>query len=132
MKQTYPKIAKPTAGFSLMEVLLLVAVLGIVGAATGKALIAIAKVAPQNDISYQLETRLISKMEEIRSMAFDAVAVGSPNSTLSDSVTVLNVAYPRTVTVALADGNGDGTADSTFKQVTVTCGGRSISTLISK
>jgi prepilin-type N-terminal cleavage/methylation domain-containing protein len=118
-------------GFSLMEVLMLVAILGIVGAAAGKALTAMAKIPGQTDVSYQLETRLVSKLEQIRALPFDSVAVGSPNSTLSDTVVVSNTTYPRTVTVDFADGDGNGSADSTFKQITVTCAGRSVSTLIS-
>ena len=118
-------------GFSLMEVLLLVAILGIVGAGAGKALTSIAKVPGQTDLSYQLETRLISKLEQIRSLPFDSVPIGSP-STLSDTVQVSNTTYPRTVTVDYADGDGNGSADLTIKQVTVTCAGRTISTLISK
>ena len=119
-------------GFSLMEVLLLVVILGIVGAAAGRALQAVAKVPGQNEQNFQIETLLISKMEQIRSMSFDTIAVGSPSSTLSDTVTVANTSYPRTVTVALADGNGDGFAETTFKQITVSCGGQSVTTLISR
>jgi prepilin-type N-terminal cleavage/methylation domain-containing protein len=126
------KISSKKRGFSLMEVLMLVAILGIVGAAAGRALISMGKVPGQTDLSYQLETRLISKLEEIRALHFDTVAVGSPNPTLSDYVGVSGVSYPRTVTVVLADGDGNGSADATFKQVTVTLAGRSISTLISR
>jgi type II secretory pathway pseudopilin PulG len=124
--------AKKSKGFSLVEVLLLVVVLGIVGAAAGRALQVIAKVPDQTDQNFQLETRLISKMEQVRSLGFDAVTVGNPNTTLSDTVTVSGKNYPRIVVVALADGDGNAAADATLKQITVTCAGRSVSTLISK
>ncbi len=119
-------------GFSLMEVLVLVVVIAIVGAAAGKALQTVARTPVLTDQTFQLETQLISKMESIRAMTFDNVAVGSPNATLSDIVTVSGTTYQRTVTVALADANGDGNVENNFKLITVTCGGQSISTMISR
>lgn len=119
-------------GFSLMEVLILVAVIAVVGAAAGRALQVVARTPVLTDQNYQIETQLISKMEEIRAMTFDNIAVGSPNSTLSDIVTISGTSYQRTVTVALADANGDGSAEANFKQITVTCGGQTISTLITR
>lgn len=118
--------------FSLLEVLVLVVVIGIVGAAAGRALQAVCRTPVLTDQTYQLETQLISKMEAIRAMTFDSIAVGSPNATLTDMVTVSGTNYQRTVTVALADANGDGLAENNFKLITVTCGGQSISTLITR
>jgi len=119
-------------GFSLLEVLVLVVVIAIVGAAAGRALQTVARTPVLTDQTFQLETQLISKMESIRAMTFDNIAVGSPNSTLSDIVTVSGTTYQRIVTVALADANGDGSAEATFKIITVTCGGQSISTMITR
>ena len=120
-------------GFSLVEVLLLVLVLGIVGTAAGQALQSIARIPGQADLHFQIETRLISRMEEIRAMDFDAVALGNPSS-LSDSIPIgpHNTTYTRNVVVALADANGDGNVEATFKQVTITCGGQSVTMLLSK
>lgn len=118
-------------GFSLLECILLVLILGIVGAAAGRAILAAARSPAQNDRIYQLETSLISKMEQIRALPFNSVAVGSPNTTLTDSVTIYSTAYQRTVTVTLADGDGNGAADATFKRVNISCGGMSVETLIS-
>jgi len=126
------KIARHPGGFSLMEVLLLVMILGIVGVAAGSSLQTIAKSPTRTDQNFQGEEALVSKLEAIRALGFSSIAVGSPNTTLSDSVTIGGVTYARTVTVALADGDGDGNADSTFKQVTVACNGQTISTLISQ
>src|ERR1035437_1492517 len=117
-----PGARRPARGFSLMEVLLLVVVLGIVGAAAGQALQAVAKVPSQTDTVFQIETQMISKMEQIRSMTFDNVPTGTG---LSDTVQIAGMSYNRTVTVALADPNGGG-ASATFKQVTVACGGQSV------
>jgi hypothetical protein len=115
-----------------MEVLLLVVVLGIVGAAAGQALQAMAKVPGQADLDFQIETLLISKMETIRSLGFDSIAAGSPNATLSDSVTIGAASYGRTVNVTVLT-NPDGSGNSgTFKQITVTSGGLSVTTLISR
>lgn len=119
-------------GFSLMEVLMVVVIIGIVGAGAGRALQAVAKTPGQNDLNFQVETQLISKMEEIRGMAFDNIGLGMPNATLSDTVTIGGQGYARTVNVQVADANGDGFADANFKQITVTCGGQSVSTMISK
>ena len=112
-------------GFSLMEVLLLVVVLGIVGGAAGQALQSVAKVPVQADLDLQIETQLISKMESIRSLPFDSVTVGNLSS-LTDTVMMNNAQYTRAVTVALADANGDGMTEATFKQVTIVCSGHSI------
>jgi len=116
-----------------MEVLLLVLVLGIVGGAAGQALQSIAKVPGQTDLNFQIETRLISKMEEIRALDFDAIDVGSP-SLLSDTVPIgpQAVSYARTVAVALIDANGDGAPEATFKQITITCGGQCVTMLLAK
>jgi Tfp pilus assembly protein PilV len=119
-------------GFSLLEVLVLVVVIAIVGVAAGQALVNVARTPVAADQNFQIETQLISKMEDIRAMSFDSVAVGSPNSTLSDIVTIAGTDYQRTVTVTLADANGDGLAEAGFKAITVTCGGQTVSTLISR
>jgi hypothetical protein len=115
-----------------MECLLLVAIMGIMAVASGQALQTIAKSPGQNDQAFQIETQLLSKMESIRAMSFDGISLGSPNSTLSDSVIVSGQTYQRTVNVALVDGTGDGVADVNLKQVTVTCGGQSVSTLVTR
>lgn len=120
------------AAFSLMECLMLIVILGIVGVGAGQALQSVAKSAGQTDTAFQIETQLLSKMEQIRALAFDSVAVGAPNSALTDTLTINNQSYARTVTVALADANGDGVVEANFKQITVTCGGQSVSTCISK
>ena len=119
-------------GFSLMEVLMLVVVLGIVGAAAGQALRAVERAPVQNDQNFQIETQLISKMEAIRAMTFDNIAVGSPNSDLSGWVTVGTSSYQCIVTVALADPNGGSSPQNNFKQITVTCGGQSVTTCITR
>ena len=103
-----PPEGRPARAFSLIEVLVLVVVLGIVGAAAGRALQAVVRTPVLTDQSFQLETQIVSKMEDIRAKSFDSVAVGSPNATLSDIVTVGGVNYQRTVTVAYADADGNG------------------------
>jgi len=120
---------KKQRGFSLIEVLLLVTVLGIVGGAAGQAMIVVAKVPSQTDMHFQIETRLISKMETIRALDFDDI-----NDTLTDSVPIgpQSTIYARTVTVTNIAGSGGGTPDSTFKQITITCGGQSVTMFVAK
>jgi len=121
-------------GFSLMEVLVLVVVLGIVGAAAGQALQAMARTPVAADETFQIETQIISKMEELRALSFASVVVGATTSTVSigDASVGGNVKYYQmTVTISLADANGDGIADATMKQISVTCGGQTMTTMIS-
>src|ERR1044072_8428526 len=98
-------------GFSLMEVLVLVVVLGIVGAAAGRALQTMARTPVAADETMQIETQIISKMEELRARSFASVAVGSTTSTVSigdASVGGAVKSYQMSVEVGLADANGDG------------------------
>ena len=117
-----------------MEVLVMVVVLGIVGAAAGQALQAMARTPVAADETFQIETQIISKMEELRCQTFAAVVVGSTNSTVSIGDATVGGAvkyYQMTVVVSLADANGDGVADATLKQISITCGGQTMTTLIS-
>ena len=134
------RLPRRRRGFTLLEVLLLVGVLGVVGAAAGQAMQVAAKIPSETDMHFQIETRLISKMEEIRAMQFDAIAVGNP-STLSDEVPIgpKDLRYDRRVVVSFADpGNGlaleayRASSVDTFKKVTVTCGGQSATIFITK
>jgi prepilin-type N-terminal cleavage/methylation domain-containing protein len=129
---TQPNSRRMKRGFSLVEVMVLVVVLGIVGSAAGTALQAMIKSPGQTDQFYQIEMQTISKMEAIRALSFDQIALGNPNGSLTDMIAINNTYYQRVVTVTLADANGDGTVDATFKQITVTCGGQSVSTLLSR
>lgn len=121
--------------FTLIEVLVLVVVLGIVAAATGRALQAVARTPVTTDEVFQLETRLISKMEEIRATPFDTLLVGE--TPYSISIGDLNIPgatkyHQMTVNVALADADGNGLPEANFKQVTISVAGQSVTTLITR
>ena len=111
---------------------MLVIILGIVGASAGQILQATAKSIPQADTQLQIETGLVSTMESLRGKTFDQLLVGSPSSTVVSAVTINGVSVAPTVNVTLADANGDGAADATFKQITVQIQGQSLSTLVNK
>lgn len=123
------KTCRKYSGFSLMESLLLTIILGIVGSAAGAMLLSLAKSPRDTETQYQLETALVSKMESVRAIAFDSLEVGG---SLSDSVTIGGKSYSRSVEVALADANGDGSPESNFKSITVSVGGQSVTTLVNR
>jgi hypothetical protein len=131
---TIPRTHHRRRAFSLMEVLILVVVLGIVAAAAGRALQAVARTPVTTDEIFQLETQMISKMEELRAQPFDTLIVGP--GTVS-TVTVGNApgtvkTYQMTVEIALADADGNGLPEANFKQVKVSLAGQSITTLVTK
>jgi hypothetical protein len=118
-----------------MEVLVLVVVLGIVAAAAGRALQAVARAPVTTDEVFQLETQMISKMEELRAQTFDSLIVGSTQSTIS--IGDLNIPgaaryHQMTVAIALADADSNGIVDANFKQITVSVAGQSITTLVTR
>ncbi|HVS70437.1 MAG TPA: hypothetical protein VHQ47_04195 [Phycisphaerae bacterium] len=74
-------------GFSYVEALLLVTMLGITGAATGQALTAVVDSPKQSDDSCVLDTILVDKMEYLRSLPFSSLAadVGRSPSNYTDT-----------------------------------------------
>jgi hypothetical protein len=127
--------ARRRQAFSLMEVLVLVVVLGIVAASAGRALQAVARTPVTTDEVFQIETQMISKMEELRCSAFDALLVGTTNNTIS--IGDLNIPgaakyHQMTVTIELGDPDANGITDATFKQLTVSVAGQSITTLVAR
>ena len=125
--------------FSLIEVLVLVSVIAIVGAAVGRSLQAVAATPVKNDQAFQIETQLISKMETLRAMAssnFGSLIPSTATGLYSDTVTIANATYQRNVIVAYVDPNSAGPADTasvtTCKRITVTCGGQTLSLFVTQ
>jgi type II secretory pathway pseudopilin PulG len=125
--------------FSLLEVLILVSVIAIIGAAVGRSLQAVAATPVKNDQAFQIETQLISKMESLRATAsanFAALDPSTATGLYSDTVTIANITYQRNVTVSYVDPTSAGPADTasvtTCKRVTVTCGGQTLSLFVTQ
>jgi type II secretory pathway pseudopilin PulG len=136
--------------FSLIEVLILVAVIAVIGAAAGRVLQTVASTPVKNDQAFQIETQLISKMETLRALASSNYAALDPStatSLYSDTFTISGTTYQRTVTVAYLDAtsmntstSASGPSDSATpplthpycKHITVSCAGQSLSDFITE
>ena len=115
-------------GFTLLEAMLVVAIVGIVAVGAGIGLQSVAKLPEQSDLSLAINSVLVDRMEQMRATAFSGLAAKA--TALSGNVTINGNTYTCTVTAALADADGNGTTDSDFEQVTVTIGTKSLSTYI--
>jgi type II secretory pathway pseudopilin PulG len=117
-----------TRAFSLMEAMVLIVILGIVGAGTGRALVAVTHTPESNDVQFQLELSMVSEMERLRSISFDKLIVG----TYITGVNVYKTHYPMTLVIDVNDPNDDGHPQPELKSITITVAGRSLTTLVSK
>ncbi|MGN6367832.1 MAG: type IV pilus modification PilV family protein [Phycisphaerae bacterium] len=77
-------------GFTLLEALLLVVILGISGAAIGRALAAMTKTPEQNNNRLAAEAALLDKMESLRGTPWPQLAADAnqPTSAFTDSITL--------------------------------------------
>jgi hypothetical protein len=100
-------IYRNVKGLTLIECMLLVALLGIISLGFGIGLQSIAHIPDGVDQRLAFHTFLVEKMEDIMSLDFTAI-----NSSLSDSIQYQGRTYPRTVTVAILETD--------FKEITVT------------
>jgi len=89
------------AAFTLLEALLLVSILGIMGAGIGTALTAMMHSPAQNNISLAVETALLEKMEYLRAQPFASLAadVGKATSAYTDLPTIEGTPMRRTVSI---------------------------------
>ncbi|HVX87110.1 MAG TPA: hypothetical protein VH253_20160 [Phycisphaerae bacterium] len=129
-----PHARRLRAGFTLLEAVILVTILGIVGVGVGIGLQATARVPEGVEDRLSVQTLLMQKMEEVSTISFASLAAGKDDSgnALSDTVTVKGKTANRTVTVAAADADGDGNPDADFLEITVTINGQSLKTRVCK
>jgi type II secretory pathway pseudopilin PulG len=118
-----PESQHRIAGVTLIEAMILVVVLGAVALGTGSALQNLTRQPKNMNLLLATSSALVDKMEYLRSLSFTALTVGT---TFSDTVAIEGTSYTRSVTVALADADGNGAADSDFKSITVTVNGQSL------
>jgi type II secretory pathway pseudopilin PulG len=112
-------------GITLLESLVLVVILSIVATGAGQSLLAITKIPTQTDAMLVEENALVSKMEQMRSVSFDNLTIGTAVTPYSDEKTTVDVAY--------GDPAGGGSPNMNWKQITVRmANGRQLVTMVCK
>jgi len=114
--------------FTLLEALILVVVMSIVAVAAGVGLQSVARIPPVADATLAINRQIMSDLEQVRGTAWDSVTVGTTNNT----VTINGRNYSRSVVVSTADANADGSADTDFRQISVTIGNQTLTTFVTK
>jgi type II secretory pathway pseudopilin PulG len=112
-------------GLSLIECLMLVAILSIVGTTAGRSLMAITKIPKAADSAFNDEMTLVSTMEHMRALAYDNLTVGTAITPYSNAHISVDVDY--------ADPRELGMPSLNWKKITVRLpDGRQLTTYVSK
>lgn len=112
-------------GYTLIEAMLMVVILGLVGTGIGISLISAARSTEANDNALLLDNALVSQMETLR-----ATWQSDPIGVQTLQITIGNTSYTMTRDIEKADPNGGG-VQNTFFSLTIQIGGRTISTYVS-
>jgi len=107
------KRGRANSGFTLIEALLAVVVLGLTASGIGALYSSGLQSLSVQDDGMLLDSCLVSRMEYLLSQSFDQIVGGS------EVVTVNGTGYTITWTAPLVDLNGDATPESDAKQVTL-------------
>ena len=120
-------------GFTLVEALLAILVLGLVAVPTSAALFSLSQGALTRVTDQTVADLMQDKLEDICALRFKDVTLSDPPgsaSALSDTVTVNDVSMARTVIVDLEDGDNDGVLDEDLKRVTIRIQDQDLVTLV--
>jgi prepilin-type N-terminal cleavage/methylation domain-containing protein len=112
------------SGFTLVEALLSVVVLAVMATVVSAMYISGLQALDVQADRAMLDSQLRSRMEFLLSEEFGQLADGSA------TVTVSGQDYTISWTIANVDLDGDATPEPSAKQITVTLGGRSLTTLV--
>ena len=110
-------------GFSLVEALLALLILGLSASGISALYMSGITVVDAQDLRAASDSCMRSKMEELLSTKFSQLSNGS------QAVTVCGKTLTLTWTANTYDINGDGTAESSARQLVVTLDGRSLTCL---
>lgn len=133
-------MARSSRGFTLLEAMLVVAVLGVVSLAVSIGLASASHTPENTDRVLAISDELVSELEKWRSCAFGASPWPSTLPyTLTDTVTLSvggqSLTYPRTTTITNWDPqnlSSNASPQTDFVQVQVTIGGRSLTEYLTK
>lgn len=118
-----PSTPNDNAGFTLVEALLAVVVLALMASVLSGLYLAGLQNLDARDDRMALDSALRSQMEELLSGAFTEIASGS------DTITVNGASREIVWTVENLDLDGDDSPEADAKQIIVTLGNTSISTV---
>jgi prepilin-type N-terminal cleavage/methylation domain-containing protein len=115
---------KATSGFTLIEVLLSVSIIGIMVVAISTIYASGLRSAGVNNVQLLLDSHHRSKMEELLTLDFDTLVDGS------EVISVAGKNYTVLWKVKAADLDGDSNPEATAKLITVTLENRSLNTIV--
>ncbi|HWB54249.1 MAG TPA: type II secretion system protein [Tepidisphaeraceae bacterium] len=118
-------------GFTLVEALLLVGVLGVTADIVAQSLLSMSNTAVQNNNALLVNDALLSQMEYLRS-AYKNITPG-----WSDTSSIAGTTYSITSAVSNADpkqgqSDDDHTTSTTFLSLSVQCGDQIMTTYVSE
>jgi len=114
------------SGFTLIEAMILMVILGVVSLGVGVSLRSLISVPESNNRVLAVSSLLVDKMEYLRSLGYSTLST-TANGT--DSPIIDNVTYSRSWTIT---ANPGGTYDANFLQISVTIGNRTLTTGVTK
>jgi type II secretory pathway pseudopilin PulG len=124
---------KRRLAFTMVESMLLVAILGMTAAVVGQSLTTMASSAVRSNLTLQINDQLLSQMEYLRSV-YNTVSPAPTSSApwTSTSTVIINGAnYTMNSQISLADP-GSGSAQSNFLVLQATIGSQTMSTYVSE
>ncbi len=119
------RVSRFKTGFTLIEAMVLLVVLGIISVAASVGLAGISRAPYIDETQLGISNELVDKLEQLKGTAFASLASGS------DTTTVNGKSYTRTWTVANANPDGTGTKTD-FDQVSVTINNQTLTTWITQ
>ena len=109
-------------GISLVDAVASLAILGMVTVPIATGIAALSKSSFRNYRAAVIRCELVGEAERLRAASFADIALG----TTVTSIDLPGVAADRTVTVSLADYDGDASVDAEFKLIVVTLEDRTV------
>ncbi|HEY1683336.1 MAG TPA: type II secretion system protein [Tepidisphaeraceae bacterium] len=125
---------KRRLGFTMVESVMLVSILGVTAGVVGQSLTTMANSAEANNLNLEINDQLMAQMEVLRSTYTTATPAPTSSTpwTKSTPVTLSNgKTYTLNSTIAWADP-GQGSTQSNFLQLQVTLGNQAMSTYVSQ
>jgi type II secretory pathway pseudopilin PulG len=123
--------SKIRTGFTLIEALLLVSVLGITADVVGQAMTTLSNTAAQNNTTLLINDALLSQMEYLRSIYTTITPGWTGTSTLAGTNDTITSSV-QTADPTAGESGDNGTTVNSFVSLSVQCGNQTMTTNVSE